>query len=151
MNEKHYAITAHNFIASQMKFWRVLFFPWSLHSLFCYSSLGWPAASCRIRYFLLSSISRSIQSFTTQAKKLFKLPETASYEFKEINLFLGKMTARALEDYRLLKEFSETPSRIANATGYHPWQTGALMETNISENRHLPSLSFRMQFKNFPP
>lgn len=51
-----------------------------------------------------------IQNFSLKQKQKIKLSDTHTAEFRELNLFLQKMTSKALEDYRALKEFSENAS-----------------------------------------
>jgi signal transduction histidine kinase len=64
------------------------------------------------------------------------LPETASYEFKELNQFLEKMTNKALEDYRALKEFSENASHeLQTPLAIMRGKLELLMETNINEEQ----------------
>jgi signal transduction histidine kinase len=53
---------------------------------------------------------RVIQTFDLKQKQRIRLPHTRTHEFKELNRFLEKMTDKALEDYRLLKEFTENAS-----------------------------------------
>ena len=53
---------------------------------------------------------KTIQSFTLKQKHRIKLADTKTHEFKELNEFVEKMTNKALDDYRSLKEFSENAS-----------------------------------------
>ena len=52
----------------------------------------------------------TIKSFRLQQKEKITLPATSTAEFKELNLFLQKMTDKAIEDYASVKEFSENAS-----------------------------------------
>jgi two-component system OmpR family sensor kinase len=51
-----------------------------------------------------------IQQFALGQPHAIELPDTRTAEFKELNEFLVKMTARAQSDYRGLQEFSENAS-----------------------------------------
>lgn len=53
---------------------------------------------------------RGIQQFQLSQQKAIDLPPTRTAEFKELNEFLVRMTARAQSDYQGLKEFSENAS-----------------------------------------
>lgn len=53
---------------------------------------------------------KKLQFFNLKSKKRLVLPETRTKEFKELNLFVKKMTDKAVDDYSSLKEFSENAS-----------------------------------------
>lgn len=53
---------------------------------------------------------KAIRTFNLRKQSHIKLPETSTYEFRRLNSFLAEMTAKAQEDYRSLKEFSENAS-----------------------------------------
>jgi two-component system sensor histidine kinase QseC len=53
---------------------------------------------------------RVIQSFDLKQKTAIRLPDTQTSEFRELNVFLQKMTEKAREDYQSLKEFTENAS-----------------------------------------
>jgi len=65
---------------------------------------------------------RVIQSFDLKQKTAIRLPDTRTSEFRELNVFLQKMTEKAREDYQSLKEFTENTPRAADAYGHHPRQ-----------------------------
>ncbi len=52
----------------------------------------------------------TIKGFRLQQKEKITLPATSTKEFQELNLFLKKMTDKAIEDYASVKEFSENAS-----------------------------------------
>lgn len=53
---------------------------------------------------------KAIHRFDLKQKNKLQLPETSTTEFKELNVFLRKMTDKAMEDYAAVKEFSENAS-----------------------------------------
>ncbi|MEZ2444902.1 sensor histidine kinase [Chitinophaga sp. RCC_12] len=53
---------------------------------------------------------KAIHSFDLKQKNKLQLAETSTTEFKELNVFLTKMTDKAMEDYAAVKEFSENAS-----------------------------------------
>lgn len=62
---------------------------------------------------ILSPFNRSLramQEFHINQKERIALPQTKTKEFKELNEFLLKMTSKAMDDYRALKEFTENAS-----------------------------------------
>jgi signal transduction histidine kinase len=137
INGKHYAITAHNFIAEPDEILEGIIF--SLVVTFLILLVFVALASHLMSKQILSPFNhlvRSIQSFSLKQKVPIKFPHTDSYEFKEINLFLEKMTAKALEDYRALKEFSENASHeLQTPLAIMRGKLELLMETNISEDQ----------------
>lgn len=52
----------------------------------------------------------AMQRFNVKQKEQINLPDTKTKEFKALNKFLSKMTSKALDDYRILKEFTENAS-----------------------------------------
>lgn len=53
---------------------------------------------------------KAIRNFNVRKEGKITLPSTNTHEFKQLNAFLGDMTAKAQADYRALKEFSENAS-----------------------------------------
>ena len=137
IKDKHYAITAHNFIAEPDEILEGILF--SLGSALVILLIFVGLASRLMSKQILSPFNqlvKSIQSFTLKQKGPIKLPETASYEFKELNQFLEKMTNKALEDYRALKEFSENASHeLQTPLAIMRGKLELLMETNINEEQ----------------
>lgn len=77
-----------------------------------------------------------IKSFNLKQKDQVKLPSTNTVEFKELNHFLENMTAKSLEDYRVLKEFSENASHeLQTPLAIIRGKLELLMETDISEEQ----------------
>jgi signal transduction histidine kinase len=64
------------------------------------------------RYILspFHSSLTAIKNFNLKQRENLVLPKTRTDEFRLLNDFLSKMTAKALDDYRTLKEFSENAS-----------------------------------------
>lgn len=52
----------------------------------------------------------AIENFNLKQRENLALPDTRTEEFRLLNSFLSKMTSKALDDYRTLKEFSENAS-----------------------------------------
>ncbi|HEY0744523.1 MAG TPA: HAMP domain-containing sensor histidine kinase [Chryseosolibacter sp.] len=52
----------------------------------------------------------AIKTFNLKQRENLQLPDTRTEEFRMLNSFLSRMTAKALDDYRTLKEFSENAS-----------------------------------------
>ena len=64
------------------------------------------------------------------------MTHTRTYEFKELNQFLEKMTNKALDDYRSLKEFSENASHeLQTPLAIIRGKLELLMETRIDEKQ----------------
>ncbi|HYG40729.1 MAG TPA: HAMP domain-containing sensor histidine kinase [Cytophagales bacterium] len=79
---------------------------------------------------------QAIKSFNLKQKGHMKLAPTSTQEFKELNLFLDKMTVKALEDYRNLKEFSENASHeLQTPLAIIRGKLELLMETGITEEQ----------------
>ncbi len=79
---------------------------------------------------------RVIQSFNLKQKKQVELPHTRTAEFKELNSFLKKMTDKALEDYLMLKEFTENASHeLQTPLAVIRSKLELLIETDISDNQ----------------
>ena len=53
---------------------------------------------------------KAIRDFNLRKQNGIKLSTTTTHEFRQLNSFLADMTAKAQEDYRSLKEFSENAS-----------------------------------------
>ncbi len=134
---KHYAISAHNFIAEPDEIFDGVFFSLGVTLIILLLFVG--LAGRLMSKQILSPFNhlvKSIQSFTLKQKGPIKLPETASYEFRELNQFLEKMTTKALEDYSALKEFSENASHeLQTPLAIMRGKLELLMETNINEEQ----------------
>ncbi|PZF71826.1 sensor histidine kinase [Taibaiella soli] len=53
---------------------------------------------------------KTIQTFSIKSKQKIQLPKTGTKELNELNVFLKKMTDKAVDEYAALKEFSENAS-----------------------------------------
>lgn len=53
---------------------------------------------------------KAIRTFNLRKQNRIQLPDTTTHEFRRLNSFLAEMTAKAQDDYRSLKEFSENAS-----------------------------------------
>lgn len=111
INGKHHLITAFAFapepeetIAGTIRSLTVIFFLLLL-------VVG--ITSIIVSKYILSPFHSSlsaIRSFNLKQRENLVLPKTRTDEFKLLNDFLSKMTTKALDDYRTLKEFSENAS-----------------------------------------
>lgn len=111
INGKHYYISTFNFIAEPDEI--ITGLNRSLIAIFLMLLVFVIAVSLLIskRIFLpFNKTLQAIRSFSLKQQKPLQLAHTRTAEFKELNHFLTKMTAKALEDYRTLKEFSENAS-----------------------------------------
>jgi len=107
----YYRITTYSFIPS---FYQLLpgvvdSFKWILLVLLVLVGISGQLIS---KYILapFKKTIRVVQSFDLKQRRPIRLPSTRTREFKELNLFLKKMTDKALEDYQSLKEFTENAS-----------------------------------------
>lgn len=79
---------------------------------------------------------QAIKSFNLKRQDPIKLISTQTAEFKELNHFLEKMTIKAVDDYRILKEFSENASHeIQTPLAIIRGKLELLMETEINEEQ----------------
>ena len=79
---------------------------------------------------------RVIQSFDLKQKTAIRLPDTQTSEFRELNEFLQKMTEKAREDYRSLKEFTENTSHeLQTPTAIIRGKLDLLMESDIRDEQ----------------
>ena len=79
---------------------------------------------------------RVIQSFDLKQKTAIRLPDTQTSEFRELNVFLQKMTEKAREDYRSLKEFTENTSHeLQTPTAIIRGKLDLLMESDIRDEQ----------------
>jgi two-component system OmpR family sensor kinase len=79
---------------------------------------------------------RGIQQFQLSQQKAIDLPPTRTAEFKELNEFLVRMTARAQSDYQGLKEFSENASHeLQTPIASIKAKIELLIDSNLSEQQ----------------
>jgi two-component system, OmpR family, sensor kinase len=79
---------------------------------------------------------RVIQSFDLKQKTAIRLPDTQTSEFRELNVFLEKMTDKAREEYQSLKEFTENASHeLQTPTAIIRGKLDLLMESDIRDEQ----------------
>jgi signal transduction histidine kinase len=133
----HYYISAHNFIAEPDEILEGILasLGFTLVILLAFVTL----ASRQMSTQLLSNFNRTlkiIQNFTLKQNHPIKLTDTKIKEFKELNRFLEKMTNKALDDYRSLKEFSENASHeLQTPLAIMRGKLELLLDTNIDERQ----------------
>ncbi|MHA4810683.1 sensor histidine kinase [Flavitalea flava] len=134
---RHYKITSYSFIPS---FYQLLpgvvdSFKWILLLLLLLVGLS----GRLISKYILAPFKRTIrviQSFDLKKKEPIRLPVTRTAEFRELNVFLKKMTDKALEDYQLLKEFTENASHeLQTPTAIIRGKLELLSESDIRDDQ----------------
>ena len=134
---KHYYISAYNFIAEPDEILEGIIA--SLAVTLVILLLFVVLASRQISKVILSNFNRTlktIQGFNLKQKNRIKLTHTRTREFKELNQFLEKMTNKALDDYRSLKEFSENASHeLQTPLAIIRGKLELLMQTRIDEKQ----------------
>jgi two-component system sensor histidine kinase QseC len=79
---------------------------------------------------------KTIQTFNLKQNYPLKLTNSDTHEFKELNQFLERMTSKALDDYRTLKEFSENASHeLQTPLAIVRGKLELLLETDIDEKQ----------------
>jgi signal transduction histidine kinase len=111
IKDKHYFISASNLIAESDDLLNgvVVSLRWTFVLLLLIVGIS----SRLISNWVLKPFQNTlqvIQSFHLKQQSPIELMPTRTREFKTLNQFLKKMTTKALEDYRSLKEFSENAS-----------------------------------------
>ena len=137
INGKHYYISAYNFIAEPDEILEGIIASLTVTLLILLLFVA--ITSRQMSKQILSNFNRTlktIQGFDLKQKNRIKLAETRTYEFKELNQFLEKMTNRALDDYRSLKEFSENASHeLQTPLAIIRGKLELLLETHINEKQ----------------
>lgn len=137
INGLHYRIMSYSFIPS---FYQLLpgvvnSFQWILLVLLVLVVISGQL----IPKYILSPFKRTlrvIQSFDLKQKEPVRLPSTQTSEFRELNEFLNKMTEKAREDYRSLKEFTENASHeLQTPTAIIRGKLDLLMESEIRDDQ----------------
>lgn len=78
----------------------------------------------------------AVHEFSITKRDKIVLPQTNTHEFKELNLFLQKMTDKAIEDYSAAKEFTENASHeIQTPLAVIRSKIELLAETAIDQNQ----------------
>ena len=109
-------------------FWKMLLIIISL--LLCARILS------RYIFTPLRHTMKAIKNFNLKGKTTLELRETNTTEFKELNLFLKKMTDKAIEDYASVKEFSENASHeLQTPLAILRSKMELLTETRIDESQ----------------
>jgi len=137
INGNNYRISTYSFIPS---FYQLLpgvvdSFKWILLVLLVLVAIS---AKLIPRYVLapFKRTIRVIQAFDLKQKKPIRLPKTRTTEFRELNEFLKKMTDKALEDYRSLKEFAENASHeLQTPTAIIRGKLELLLESDIRDDQ----------------
>ncbi len=134
---KHYYISAYNFIAEPDEILEGIIASLAVTLLILLLFVA--LASRQMSRLILSNFNqtlKTIQGFNLKQKNRIKLTHTRTYEFKELNQFLEKMTNKALDDYRSLKEFSENASHeLQTPLAIIRGKLELLMETRIDEKQ----------------
>lgn len=137
INGKYYRISTYSFIPSfgQLLPGVVASFKWILLLLLVLVGISGKLIS---RYILapFKRTLKVIQSFDLTKKQRIQLPGTRTDEFRELNLFLEKMTDKAREDYQSLKEFTENASHeLQTPTAILRGKLELLMESDIRDDQ----------------
>lgn len=86
--------------------------------------------------FPFNASLRAMQTFNLRQKRSIVLPETRTSEFAALNDFLGRMTSKALQDYRALKEFTENASHeLQTPLAIIRGKLELLLESDISDEQ----------------
>ncbi len=137
VGNRHYHISAYNFIAEPDEILEGVMHSLAI-TLVVLLLFVW-IASRQMSKQILSNFNKTlktIQTFNLKQKHPMKLAETRTHEFKELNQFLMKMTNKALDDYRSLKEFSENASHeLQTPLSIIRGKLELLLETNIDEKQ----------------
>src|SRR5579872_293551 len=137
INGDYYRVTTYSFIPSfyQLVPGVVNSFKWILLLLLV---LVIVSAGLIPKYILapFQRTLRVIQSFDVKQQSAMRLPETQTSEFRELNIFLKKMTEKAREDYQSLKEFTENASHeLQTPTAIIRGKLDLLMESEIRDDQ----------------
>jgi len=134
---KHYYISAYNFIAEPDEILEGIIASLAVTLLILLLFVA--VTSRQMSKQILSNFNRTlktIQGFNLKQNNRIKLANTRTYEFKELNQFLEKMTNKALDDYRSLKEFSENASHeLQTPLAIIRGKLELLLETRIDEKQ----------------
>ena len=137
IGDRHYYISAYNFIAEPDEILEGIINSLAI-TLVVLLVFVW-IASRQMSKQILSNFNKTlktIQTFNLKQKHPMKLAETRTHEFRELNQFLMKMTNKALDDYRSLKEFSENASHeLQTPLSIIRGKLELLLETNIDEKQ----------------
>jgi signal transduction histidine kinase len=137
IGDRHFYISAYNFIAEPDEIFEGIVNSLAV-TLFILLIFVW-ITSRQMSKKILSNFNqtlRTIQTFSLKQKHPMKLGETKTHEFKELNQFLERMSNKALDDYRSLKEFSENASHeLQTPLSIIRGKLELLLETDIDEKQ----------------
>lgn len=137
INGRHYLISAVDFAPEPEETLRgvVLSLSWIFFLLLVVVGL----TSILISKKILSPFNQSLrvmQAFNLKQNEPIRLPETRTDEFRTLNTLLDKMTAKALHDYRALKEFTENASHeLQTPLAIIRGKLELLLESGISDEQ----------------
>jgi signal transduction histidine kinase len=111
INGKYYSISSYNYVtkANEILMGLLNSFIWNLVVLLLLAGIS----ARYVSRWILAPFNRTlakIQSFNLKQKRKLQLPKVNAKELETLNCFLNKMTDKALDDYRSLKEFTENAS-----------------------------------------
>lgn len=137
MHGKHYFISTYSFITEPDEI--ILGLGKSLVAIFFLLLAVLGLISVIISRRILSPFNKAlnaIKTFSLKQQEPILLQETNTSEFRELNHFLKKMTLKAVDDYRTLKEFSENASHeIRTPLAVIRGKLELLMGTEINEEQ----------------
>ncbi len=137
IRDKHYLITSQYFIAEPDEIEQGV--RKSLYVIFLILLAIFVLISLLISGKILSPFNKSleaIRTFNLKKQKPILSSHTSTKEFRVLNEFLGKMTKKAVDDYRTLKEFSENASHeIQTPLAVINGKLEFLMETDINQEQ----------------
>ncbi len=137
IGNRHYLVKAHSFIAEPDEIQEGL--EKSLYITFLILLAIVVVISFFISNRILLPFNKSLQAMSTfniKNQLPIKLKQPRTREFKKLNEFLEKMTTKAVNDYKSLKEFTENASHeIQTPLAIIRGKLELMMETNIDENQ----------------
>jgi len=137
INGKHFYISAYNFIAEPDEILEGILA--SLAATLVILLVFVAIASRHMSKQILSNFNhtlKTIQRFSLKQNHRMVLADTNTHEFKELNQFLERMSNKALDDYRSLKEFSENASHeLQTPLAIMRGKLELLLETNIDSKQ----------------
>jgi signal transduction histidine kinase len=137
IGNKHYLIAARSFVSEPEETIAgvIQSLSWTFFLLLLVVGLTSILVSKKI-LFPFNQTLRVIHDFNLNQKEQIKLLKTKTYEFRELNDFLQKMTNKALDDYRSLKEFTENASHeLQTPLAIIRGKLELLLESGISDEQ----------------
>jgi signal transduction histidine kinase len=137
INDRHYLISVYDFVAEPDEIAEGVM-----------KSLAWTFAillvlvgitSIFISQQILAPFHKSlaaIENFSLRQTKSIQLPDTQTSEFKKLNQFVKTMTAKAQDDYKSLKEFTENAAHeLQTPLAVIRGKLELLLESDIDEKQ----------------